>query len=71
MNSIDIPIGIVGRGRGSSIKTLVVEAEATREPIYLDPAATSYAALLPILGGTPITASLGGGRDLLLTEPTD
>jgi hypothetical protein len=31
----------------------------------------SYAALLPILGGTPITASHGGGRDLLLTEPTD
>lgn len=69
--SIDIPIGIVGRGRGSFVKALAVEAETTREPIYLDPAATSHAAFLPILGGTPITASLGGGRDLLPTEPTD
>lgn len=70
MATTGILTGDVGRGRGVFLKTFMVDAEISLEPIFVDPAA-SYISLLPILGGTPITASLGGGRDLQLTEPTD
>ncbi|WP_065569677.1 hypothetical protein [Microbacterium oleivorans] len=59
MQRTSILLGVIGRGRGCVIKALLLDAE------------TSYAPLLPVLGGTPITASLGGGHDLLLATPTD
>lgn len=71
MNNTSILLGVIGRGRGLVIKTLLVKAQTAREQICVDRAATSHALLLPILGGTPITATLSGGRDLLLATPTD
>lgn len=67
-------LGVVGSGRGSFLKSFAIKTgDLEREPIVFDPTTQSYSDLLPFLGGTPITASLGCGRDLLTTttDPTD
>lgn len=70
MNSTDVPIGVVGRGRAGFPKTFVVDSEISRA-IFVEPTDASYRDLAHLLGGTPITLDPASGRDLRPTLPTD